>query len=271
MTPETWLALAAVLVLALAAVGRLLGWFRLGLGPHRWDLVTAGLRGGAALVLAAALALDFVGRAPWSALGAGQVALSVALAATIVALLFTWRAGIDAGGPVLDLMALGLVLLGVALARPAAGALTCTQSAIAYQIRRALFLVGGGGAIVVAASSVTLAFSALAAARRWDLALPEQAALAGQMGGITALVLSLLGLGLLVGMWWNWQTVGGLIGGDPRAGWMAVTWLIAAMSWLAWRLADRGRFWALIFAVLAAAAGVVGLMAGPQLPHLLGF
>jgi ABC-type transport system involved in cytochrome c biogenesis permease subunit len=84
------------------------------------------------------------------------------------------------------------------------------------------------------------------------------------------LALVALGSGLTVSVWWAWQTAGTLTAGDPREIWMAVTWLTAAMSLVAWQLeGHRGR-WAAGLALAAALYVGFGLVFLTYLQSLLG-
>jgi hypothetical protein len=85
--------------------------------------------------------------------------------------------------------------------------------------------------------------------------------------------LVVLGSGLTVGAWWTWKTAGTQISDDPRSGWMAITWLVTAMSVLAWRLRQRptrSGQWAAVLAILAAATAIFGLVAVANVRHVLG-
>jgi ABC-type transport system involved in cytochrome c biogenesis permease subunit len=80
-----------------------------------------------------------------------------------------------------------------------------------------------------------------------------------------------LGAGLVTSAWWAWRSVGGLAGDDPRQAWMAITWLLSAMSLLAWQLEAAAARWAAALAGLAATVAIGGLLAVPYIVRLLGF
>jgi hypothetical protein len=261
---ETWLALSAGALLVAAAVARAVALSGMGLSPRRWDLLVLGLRAAAVASLAAALGLGLAGREP-------SIPLTLALAALILQLALWWRYRFDGAGPAVDLMAVALVAFGFVANWPAWQAWTCARYTIASQLQEGLFLAGAGGATVMGGSGLVLALHAALLRRGRDLVLPSQAGLADLTKAATTLTLVLLGGGLLVGLWWTWRTLGRLVGDDPRWGWMAVAWLLAATSGLAWRLARRGGYWAAALAVLAAVAANSGMLAAAQLQQWFGF
>jgi hypothetical protein len=270
MMAETWLALAAVALLAAAAVARTLALLGIGLSPRRGNQFLLGLRGTAAVALAVALGMGLVGHRAWLPLASWQAAVALALAALGVALALWGRYGFDGAGPAVDLAAVGLVALAMAPNWPDAGTLDCAQRTLPYQAAGVLFLAGAGSATAAGSAGLTLALRSLLARRAGDR-FPGRAGLFDVMKGATALTLIFLGGGLLAGTWWQWKALGRWVGGDPRSGWMAVAWLLALISWLAWRLASRGSRWAAAFALLAALPANAGLLVVAQLQHWLGF
>jgi hypothetical protein len=80
-----------------------------------------------------------------------------------------------------------------------------------------------------------------------------------------------LGSGLTVGLWWSWQTLGTLTGGDPRSEWMALAWLLTAMSLLAGQLERHRRWWVSGLAGLAALNVVFGWLLLVGVQALFGF
>jgi hypothetical protein len=261
MSPDLWLALAALVLLLAGAIVRCLALLGPGLGLRRWPLLGLGLRAAAVLALLVALGLE---------LATNTMAVPLALA--LAALLFhfgLWRYHrFDGSGPAIDLAALALVVVGL-VGSPAAGqGLVCAQRALVARAQDILFLIGAGGATVMGSSGLVLAIRG-----RWQgaLLLPGQADLSAFLQTATAWTLFLLGGGLLVGFWWLWRALGRLVGDDLRTGWLAAAWLLAAGSWLAWRLASRRGGWAVAFALLAAVAADLGLVAATQVPHWFGF
>jgi hypothetical protein len=270
MMPETWLALAAGGLLAAAALARTLALLGIGLRPRRGNQFLLGLRAAAAVALAVALGMGLVAHPAWLPLATWQVALALALAALGFTLALWGRYGFDGAGPAVDLIAVGLVALAMAPNWPGVGTLTCAQRDLPYQAAGVLFLVGAGGTTVAGSIGLTLAFRSLLARRGGDR-FPGRADLFDLMKGATVLTLVVLGGGLLAGTWWAWRTLGRWVAGDPRSGWMAVAWLLALISWLAWRLAGRGSRWVAAFALFAALAANVGLLVAAQLQNWLRF
>jgi ABC-type transport system involved in cytochrome c biogenesis permease subunit len=73
------------------------------------------------------------------------------------------------------------------------------------------------------------------------------------------LALAALGSGLVIGVLWAWRTSGTLGSDSAREVWMAVAWLITAMSLLAWQLDTRRSRWAAALVLVAATAVLIGL------------
>jgi hypothetical protein len=259
--PEFWLALGAAIVLAAGALARGLASFGVGSGPRRWDRLILGTRLAAAIALAVALGLGLAAQAVGMLPAPWQVALGLALAALLVQLALWWRYGYDGAGPISDLVATGLVALGLVANWPAGRVLTCAQCAIPYQVQGFLVVAGSGGATVMGATGLLLALRASLVRRVEDLELPGELALHDFMKGATIVTLVVLAAGLLVAAWWVWLTLGGPVSNDPRSGWIAVTWLLAVTSWLAWRLGEGGERWAAVLAVLTAVAANWGALA----------
>jgi hypothetical protein len=152
------------------------------------------------------------------------------------------------------------------------------------QIQGALFLIGGAGLIVAGSAGLTLALrSGLAFLRNatpvapspdraLDTNWPRCTELYALLRLATWLGLVVLGCGLVVGLWsanampWHlgapWQTTGALTSAGVHQSWAAIAWLVAAMSFLAQRTGERGGRWAAGMAIIAAAAVVIGLLAG---------
>ena len=117
MAMSSWLVLGSALLLALAAVARVLGW----------DLVAVGSRVGAAAVLVAALILSILNNGVRSPFVLGQLSLCLALARLLSDLVLVWRLGVDGASPVVDVLALSVLLMGVWVVGCDAPALTCVQ------------------------------------------------------------------------------------------------------------------------------------------------
>lgn len=261
MAVESWFSLGAGILLALAAAGRGLSWVGV---RGRWSLVAAAARGAAGMALLVALA-----QGEGSPFDLQQMALGLALATVGLHLALTWRLPTGDAGPLADLIALALTLTGLAL-RSGGTVPTPAQRMVPFYVQWVLFLLGGGAAMVAGAAGLALALRVGPVRRSLSLAGPSCAGLGSLLREAVSLALVTLGSGLVTGVWWAWRTVGRLAGGDPREGWMAVTWLVAALSLLSWRLEKHPGWWAAALAVVAAAAAIVGLLAIVEVRRALG-
>ncbi len=264
MAAESWFSLGAGILLAVAAVGCGLAWAGV---RGRWGLVAAVARGAAGVALLVALALVALARGWWSPLDLRQVALGLAWATVVLHLALTWRLSAGDAGPFTDLIALALT--GLAL-WPGGSVPTPAQRMVPFYVQWVLFLLGGGAVIVAGSAGLALALRAGLARRGLGLAGPSRAGLGVLLREAVSLALVTLGGGLVAGSWWAWRTVGRLASGDPREGWMAITWLIAALSLLSWRLEKHPGRWAAVLAMAAAAAALVGLLAIVEVRRALG-
>ncbi len=266
MSPELWAGIAAC-ALGIAVVADGLAVFGI---RGSWSLVTTVGRIAGAVALVLCLIFDVVPLGEWSPFDLQQMALGLALAMLVVHQLLSWRLKISGAGPVVDLVALILVLVAAIPYWSGAPPLTCTQRAIPYQIHWLLFLLGSGGVLVAGNAGLMLALRAGLGRLGWDLLVPSRADLHSLLTQATFLALVTLGSGLTVGVWWAWRTVGTLTGGDPREGWMAIAWLVSAMGLSAWQLQNwRGR-WAASLAIVAAVVVLVALVAVTNPQRLLG-
>jgi hypothetical protein len=247
--------------------------------PMPWHLLALSARLGSLVALVISLMLAIVTHGEWSPSDLRQVTIGLALATLLIHLLLVWRLGTDSASPIVDAVALVLVLIDAIAVQPGGPLLSCVQRAALYRIQWVLFLLGCGGTLVAGSAGLVLGLCSWSVERGWQLGLPDVADIHSLLRQATALAWLLLGSGIVVSAWWAWQTVGALTDGDVRVGWCAITWLILAMSELAWHLdrppvdsnreQDRGR-WSARLAVLAAAAAIWGLLAVTDLLRLLG-
>ena len=256
MTPEIWVVIAAVcLGLAAVAGGLAISAVR---GP--WDAVAIGARGAALVVLVVALVASAIGQDQWTAADPRQAMLSLVVAMLAVHLVLAWRLGAGGAGPMVDIVALALSLVSVVAAQAGAPGLACTQQSSLFQAHWVLFSLGGGSVLVAGSAGLMLTLRKGLEWRGRDPRLPGWIPLYALLTQASILALVALGVGLLVGVCWAWQTSGLLAGSNPREVWVAVAWLATAMSLLAWQLdGHRGR-WAAGLALMAAAAVLVGLL-----------
>ena len=256
MMPEIWVSIAA----ALLGVAVIAGGMVLLAGRKSWGIVAIGARVAALAALIVALIAAVMASGQWTASDRQQAMLSLVVAMEAIHLVFVWRLGVVSAGPIVDVIALTLGLVGVFLIPASAPSLICAQQASLSQVHWVLFLLGGGSVLVAACAGLTLALRGLLVWRGLELQLPESLPLHGLLRHAAALALAALGSGLLTGVWWAWRTTGVMLGANAREMWMAVVWLITAMSLLAWQLDDRRSQWAAGLALVAAVAKVVGLL-----------
>jgi hypothetical protein len=267
MTIEAWGVWGASILLAVTIIAQGLALFEI---RGRWGLVAIGASLGATVGLALTLALMVKEQGYWSPFDLWQMALSLALVTLIIHLLLAWRSRTMKPGLLVELVVLILLLMVVVVIRPGGSALHCAQCTFPFQLQWILFLVGAGGATVAGGTALMLALRIRLARRGGGLRLPCRVDFYVSLKQATRLVLAALGSGLVVSVWWAWQTVGTLTSGDPREEWLAITWLVAAASLLAWRLEKRARWWAAGLALVSAVVALFGLLVLLDMRRLLG-
>lgn len=257
MATEMWaVAVAAILLAAAAGFGAA----ALARKGRPWLPLSAAARGGSIVALAVALYLAAAGRGGWSPLDLWQVTVSLSLATVAAHLALSWALGAGAGAPIADAVAAVLAVVAWLAIRPGGEALGCLQRTLAYRVEWILFLAGSGGTLVASSAG-------LAAVLPWQWArVGARRLLAG--GGFLAVLA--VGAGVVAGLWWTWQATGTLQPADSREGWMAVVWLLAAMSTTAWQLEKGAHRWAAGLALVAGASAILGLLALPDLQRLMG-
>ncbi len=278
MMPESWVALGGGALLAAAAMIRGLVLLRSGPDRGRWYLPAAGLELGAFAALAVAFVLAALAHGEWSPVDLRQVTLGLALAALGIYLVLVVRPGlpraqriaVGGAGLTVDLIVLGLSLFGVFAIRPGGPILLCVQRTLPFYARWVLWLLGAGALIVAGSVALTLMLRLVLLRRSQGFRLLRRMDLYGLLAHTTSLALLALGGSLAVGVWWAWRTEGMLTSGDPREGWAAITWLVAAMGSCAQGLEGRARRWSAGLALVAAAGVIFGLLVVPDLYRLLG-
>jgi hypothetical protein len=271
MTLETGLILSTCALLAIALMTQALGLSG-AFERRRWRRLIVVMRVAAAAALTAALTLVAINEGAWTPFELRHLTLGIALAALTIQLAMAWGCHTDGAGPVLDLVVLGLSLLAVEV-RTRDALPTCPQREILFLAQWGLFVVGTGGAVVAGSAGLMLLLRGFLAKIGWDPQLPPGDDVQTFLRQATMLTLAALGIGLVVGSWLAWSYVGTPTGGDPRSTWMAITWLISAMSLLAWRLRQRpGRqgLWAAILDISAASTAIVGILAITGIGRVLG-
>lgn len=276
MASEIWLALGAGVFLLVAGMAQGLDLFKSGPHRRRWGLVALVAELGAVVALAVALVMAALAHREWSPTDLRQVSLGLALATLAVHVgMVIWlrlpegRSRFGMAGLLVDLIALGLILFGTLTIRPGGPPLLCAQRALPFYLQWILYWLGAGAVVASGSAGLALVLHQELERRRPDLGLPHRSHLCVLLAESTSLALVILGGGLVVGLWWAWRTVGGVTSGDPREGWMAVTWLAAAASFLAWRLEGQSWRWSAGLSMLAAVAVILGLLAVSDLVRLL--
>lgn len=262
MTPEAW-KLVAIFLMAFTAVARGLTLFG-ARGP--WKLATTCLRVGAALTLMIFLAQLALSSGGWSPLLWDQLIVSLSIAILVVYQLMAWAFRLEGAAPIVDLLTLALVGTSMYITIPDGSAPTCIQSAVPVSIQWGLFLVGTAAAAIMGSTGLMLGLPAGLGRRSQGTHWPSRGDLTFFLTQATMLALFALGCGLVLGIFWSWQTTGSLGSGDSRWTWMAITWFLAAMSNLARGLQKHWAGWQAILAVVAASAALFGLLASQYLP-----
>lgn len=262
MTLEIWTIVAALSLVTGAMAGGL-AMFRLG---PAWDRMFLAARAISTTGVTVALVGSLVAQGGWSPQDPAQSALGLVLVMLILQWVLAWRFKTRNVGPLVESVGLGLLLLGAIDLQTGAPLLNCQQEMALFQIQWALFLLGGASLLLAACMGLTLALGKVLQGLSWDLSLAAPADLYALVVQAAMLAVVALGGGLIVSLWWSWQTLGTLTSGDPREGWMALIWLLTAMSLLAGQLPRHRRRWVVGLAVLAAANVLFAwpLLAGAQ-------
>jgi hypothetical protein len=212
----------------------------------------------AALVVALVTAAIVHGH--WSAADPRQAMLGLVAAMLAIHLVLAWRLGAGTGGPVMDLAAIVLSVVSAFLVGAGSTRSICVQLPALYQAQWTLLSVGGGSVLVAACAGLTLLLRKGLSSRDWELTLPGWSPLYDLLAQAAVLGLAALGSGLVIGVCWAWWTSGTLGSDSARKVWMAVAWLITAMSLLAWQLDIRRSRWAAALVLVAATAVLIGLL-----------
>ena len=271
MTLEIGVVLGTSALMAIALVAQALGLSG-AFGRRRWPALLVITRVAAAAVLAAALILFTIGEGGWTPFDLRHLTLGLALAALTIHLAVAWGCHTDGAGPAIDLVILVLSLLAVGV-RAREAPPPCLQPGLLFLAPWGLWVVGAGGAVVAGSAGLMLLLRGFWAKIGWDRQLPPRANVGAFLRQATIVTLAALGFGIAVGSWLAWKNVGAPTGGDPRFAWMAITWLVTAMSLLAWRLRQRpGRqgLWAAILAISAASTAILGTLAITGIARVLG-
>jgi hypothetical protein len=271
MTLETGVILGTSALMAIALVAQALGLSG-AFGRRMWRWLIIVTRVAAAAALAAALILVATSEGAWKPFDLRHLTLSLALAVLTIQLAIAWGCHTDGAGPAIDLVVLPLSLLAVGV-RARESQPTCPQPEMLFLAQWGLFVVGAGGAVVAGSAGLMLLLRGFWAKIGWNRQLPPRDDVQAFLRQATTLTLAALGIGLVASSWLAWRNVGAPTGGDPRSTWMAITWLISAMSLLAWRLRQRpGRqgLWAAILDISAASTAIVGILAITGISRVLG-
>ena len=260
MTAELWAAVSAVL-LAVAVAAWLAKVFQVR-GP--WTLVAALARLAAGLGLIVALGLSSMMQGGWSPWNRLQVTVTLTLAMLVVDLVLARKLDPRTTNPFVDLVGLALILVGVRTSPATAPVWDFLQRTIPYYLQWLLFLLGSGAALVAGCAGLMLVLQSLLGARISEQRLSRREEYRLLLKRAAMVVLVAVGAGLTVSVWWAWRSIGTLNSTDPRAGWLAIGWLCAAMSLVAWRLERGWERWAGGLAMVAAVVISLGVL-GPWL------
>lgn len=267
MMADLWSLVAAV-SLALSAVAGGLAAFRT---DSAWVRIFLGLR----VTSMVAVAVALVGRAGtaggWSPYDPQLSVLGLVLAMLIVHSVLAWLLKAGPTGPLVELAGLGLLLVGAAGLPAGTLPLPCPQEVAWLQIQWALFLLGGGSLLVAGCMGLTLMVDRAVQSRGRSVHLATSENLYTLLVWAVKLAFVTVGSGLTIGLWWAWRSLGTLASGDPRAEWMALAWLLTAMSLLAGQLERHQRWWVAGLAGLAALNVIFGWLFLVGLQDLLGF
>ena len=255
MTPEIWAVIAAVL-LGLAAVS---GGLEMAVLRGRWEAVVLASRVAALVALVVALVAAAIVHGHWSAADPRQAMLGLVAAMLSIHLVLAWRLGGGTAGPVVDLVAIVFSLVGAFVVGAGSRGFICVELPALYQAQWIFLSVGGGSVLVAACAGLMLLLRKGLLSRDWGLALLGWRPLHGLLAHAAVLALAALGSGLVIGVLWAWRTSGTLGSDSAREVWMAVAWLITAMSLLAWQLDTRRSRWAAALVLVAATAVLIGL------------
>ena len=267
MMANLWSLVAAV-SLALGAVAGGLAAFRRG---RTWGPIFVVLRAASMIALAVAL----VGRAGaaggWSPYDPQLSTLGLVMAILIVHSVLAWLLKAQTTGPLVDLAGLGLLVAGAAGLPAGTPPLPCPQEVVSLQIQWALFLLGGGSLLVAGCMGLSLILGRAVQSRGRSVHSATSQSLCTLLVWAVKLAFVTVGSGLTAGLWWAWQTLGTLTSGDPRAEWMALAWLLTAMTLVAGQLERHRRWWVAGLAGLAALNAIFGWLLLVGLQDLLGF
>lgn len=265
MMVELW----AVLALFFLLVAIIAWGLKLFNAARRWSQVITVVRVSALLALGATILLSVSARGWGSPPDPRQLVLALAWTTLAVYVVLSWRFRVDAASPVVDLVAAGLVLTAMLFVQ--SGGLVGTQPrcAIPIHVHWALFLLGTGGVLVAGSAGLMLALRAVLAWRKPDLACPRRSDSHLILKHASAFALVALGAQLAVSTWWGWRTLGTLASEDTLFGWVAITWLVTAMSLLARRTGRKWGPWTAGLAVTAAVVVLLGLLIATIPRHLL--
>ena len=264
---DMWSLVAALSLGAGAIVGGLAAFRK----EQLWARLFVAVRVASVAALAVALAGRVLTLGWWSAYDWEMSLLTLGLSLLIVHSVLAWFLKVENPGPLVELVGLGLLLTILVGASVGVPILTCPQWLAPFQIQWILFLLGGGSLLASGCMGLTVILYRAVQRSGRSLYLAPSEDLYALLVRAAMLALVALGSGLTVSLWWAWHTLGTLTGGDPRAEWMALTWLLTAMSLLAGQLDRHRRSWVIALAVIAASNLLFGWLFLVGVQDLLGF
>jgi hypothetical protein len=264
---DLWIVVSAF-SLAVGAIAGGLAAFQRG---RAWDRVFVAVRATSVAALAVALVARVGTLGYWSPYDQELSVLGLALSMLIVHSVLAWLLRAETTGPFVELVGLGLVLVGAANLPIATPLLACPQWVVPSQIQWSFFLLGGGSLLAAGCMGLTVALARAMQSHGWTLHLAAPGDLYALLLRAAMLALVAISSGLAVGLWWAWQTLGTLTSGDPRAEWMALTALRTTMSLLAGQMDRHQRGWVVGLVVLATSNMLFGWLFLVGVQDLLGF
>jgi hypothetical protein len=232
-------------------------------------MVAVFFRVGVILVLAVALVLLVMTSGGWSPVNWDHGVVSLSLTTLVIYQVMAWGFRLEGAAPFVDLLALALVVSSHFVYSPGEETVpTCIQRTAPFYILWGLFSVGGAAAAIMGSGGLLFGLQTALGVRTQRGQWPSQNDLTFFLSQATMVALLALGIGLVLTVYWSWQTAGRLGNDGPLLIWMAITWLFAAMTSIARKLPRHWVGSQAILGVATAGTALYGLLAFLHLPAL---